>query len=110
MVVRSMGNTPARAPHSVVMLAIAKRSSTGRSVTPSPVNSQQWFKTSSLLKKPHRAIIMSLPVTPGCNFPWNSILATGGTCHQVCPVAHKAAASVRTTGVPKQPTPPYIFE
>jgi len=33
---------------------------------------------------------------------------TGGTCHHVVPVAQIAAASVRTIGVPRQPSPPYL--
>lgn len=35
-----------------------------------------------------------------------TILTVGGTSHQVFEVARIAAASVRTTGVPKQPMPP----
>ena len=49
-------------------------------------------------------------MTPFFNFPVSSILEIGGICHHVCPVAHNAAASVLTTGVPKHPIPPYIFE
>lgn len=37
-------------------------------------------------------------------------LVTLGMRHQVLPVAQIAAASERTTGVPKHPNPPYIFE
>src|ERR1700758_1936023 len=33
-----------------------------------------------------------------------------GICHQNSPVAHTAAASVRTMGVPMAPNAPYIFE
>ena len=58
----------------------------------------------------HNEIITSLPVTPLFNLPVNLILEIGGICHQVYPVAHRAAASVLTTGVPKHPIPPYIFE
>ncbi len=36
----------------------------------------------------------------GGKFPLSTTLATGGTCHQVTPVAQMLAASVRTTGVP----------
>ncbi|GBD87299.1 hypothetical protein BMS3Abin03_01228 [bacterium BMS3Abin03] len=77
---------------------------------PSPKNSIAWLSTSSLLKYPHNTIITSLPVTPFCNAPLNSTFAIGGTFHHVFPVAQIAAASVRTTGVPRQPSPPYIFE
>ncbi len=51
----------------------------------------------------------SFPVTPGLKRPASSTLATGGTCHQVWPVAHRAAPSLRTIGVPRQPSPPYMF-
>ncbi|KAI7091920.1 Homoaconitase [Hortaea werneckii] len=106
----SIGNSPERAPHSVVMLAIASRSSTGneRIVVVSPVNSIAWFKTSSLLNKPHRATITSLPVTPSGRIPVKLTRAIGGICHHVRPVAQIEAASVRTTGVPKQATPPFF--
>ena len=32
-----------------------------------------------------------------------------GTFHHVVPVAQMPAASVRTTGVPRQPRPPYML-
>ena len=33
-------------------------------------------------------------------------LTFGGTCHHTVPMAHSAAASVRTTGVPRAPSAP----
>ncbi len=39
-------------------------------------------------------------MTPGGSLPFSTTFATGGTCHQVTPVAQMLAASVRTTGVP----------
>ena len=78
------------------MLAIANLSSILNKETPSPTNSITEFKTSSLLKLPHKATITSLPVTPGDKEPFNSTLTTGGTCHQVLSVAQIAAASVLT--------------
>ncbi|KAI7506260.1 Homoaconitase [Hortaea werneckii] len=93
----SMGKSPERAPHSVVMLAMANRSSTGneRIVVVSPVNSIAWFRTSSLLNNPHRATITSLPVTPSGRIPVKLTRAIGGICHHVRPVAQIEAASVR---------------
>src|SRR5712671_7002690 len=105
----STGKYPTRAPHSVVILAIVRRSSTGSAAMPSPVNSMAALRTSSLLNAPHNATITSLPVTPGANLPRSSTLTIGGICHQVVPVAQIAAESVRTMGVPTQPTPPYML-
>lgn len=68
------------------------------------------FSTWSLLKRPHRLIMTSFPVTPTGREPWSSTLTTGGICHQVRPVAQMAAASVRTIGVPRAPMPPYMLE
>lgn len=87
--IESIGNKPERAPHSVVILAIVKRSSTGRDrmVSSDPVNSIAWFSTSSSLKRPQRATITSLPVVPFGKVPVKVTLATGGTCHHVLPVA-----------------------
>ena len=51
-------------------------------------------------------MMTSLPVTPGRSFPSSVTFTAGGTCHHTVPVAHSAAASVRTTGVPRAPTPP----
>ena len=67
----------------VVMFAMVRRSSTGilRMVCSDPVNSMAWFKTSSLLNKPHKATITSLPVTPGGKIPVKVTLAIGGICH-----------------------------
>lgn len=45
IVTSSTGKRPARAPHSVVMFAIVKRSSTERCLTPSPTNSIAEFNT-----------------------------------------------------------------
>src|SRR5438046_2252820 len=105
----SMGKRPERAPHSVVMFAMARRSSIGRlqRVSGEPANSMAWLRTSSLLKTPQRATITSLPVTPFGRTPVSVTLAIGGICHHVRPVAQIHAASVRTTGVPRHPTPPY---
>lgn len=105
----STGKTPAKAPHSVVMLAIANRSSTPSEGIPSPTNSIAAFRTSSWLKVPQRATMTSLPVTPFASRPLSSTLTIRGTCHHVFPVAHRAAPSVRTIGVPTQPTPPYML-
>src|SRR5882724_5402882 len=105
----STGNTPANAPHSVVILEMVRRSSTVSPDTPSPVNSIAALRTSSLLNDPHRATMTSLPVTAGDNRPVNSTLTIRGICHHVLPVAQIDAASVRTIGVPTQPTPPYIL-
>ena len=110
IVAASTGNTPASAPHSVVMLAMLRRCSTVRAATPGPVNSTAWLSTWSSLKKPARVMMTSLPVTPGRSLPPSVTRATGGTCHQVRPVAQMAAASVRTMGVPRQPRPPYMLE
>ncbi len=77
-----------------------------RLATPSPANSTTMLSTSSLLKAPQRAMITSLPTTPGWGLPVRTTLAMGGTCHQVSPVAQIAAASVRTTGVPRAEAAP----
>lgn len=50
----------------------------------------------------------SLPVTPW-RTPVKVTFAIGGICHHVLPVAHMLAASVYTTGIPKDPTPPYML-
>ncbi|RUS27540.1 hypothetical protein BC938DRAFT_483099 [Jimgerdemannia flammicorona] len=89
---------------------MANRSSTPNSRIPEPWNSIAVFRTSSRLKRPQSVTITSLPVTPVGREPRSSTFTTGGTCHQVRPVAQIEAASVRTTGVPRQPTPPYILE
>mmetsp|Transcript_70371 Transcript_70371/g.187432 ORF Transcript_70371/g.187432 Transcript_70371/m.187432 type:complete len:211 (+) Transcript_70371:1344-1976(+) len=106
----SMGNSPHNAPHSVDMFAMVSRSSTDKLATPSPPNSTAWFSTWSWFRNPHRPMITSLPLQPGGRAPRSSTCATGGTRHHVRPVPQILAASVRTTGVPKQPTPPYMFE
>jgi hypothetical protein len=117
----STGKTPATAPHSVVMLAMVNRSSIEMCSMPEPVNSIAAFRTSSLLKRPARATMTSLPVTPGESRPSRLTEMTRGICHQNLPVAqiplpcqlhiHLAcldthAASVLTIAVPKHPTPP----
>ena len=48
-VVASGGNQPTSVPHSVVMLAMERRSSMESDATPGPVNSTTAFSTSSLL-------------------------------------------------------------
>lgn len=90
------------------MLLMHKRSSMGMLaiVCSDPANSTQWFKTSSDPNREQRLRITSFPVTPGGSRPVKVILATGGCCSHVLPVAHMAAASVRTTGVPRHPMPP----
>ena len=55
-------------------------------------------------------MITSLPVTPGCSFPFRTTCTVRGICHQNSPVAQIAAASVRTTGVPTAPRAPYMLE
>src|SRR5438309_1656471 len=55
-------------------------------------------------------MMTSLPVTPADRFPFNTTLATFGSCHQVTPVAQILAASVRTTGVPSAAIAPYKLE
>ena len=62
------------------------------------------------MKSPHKAMITSLPTTPGESFPLSTTFATSGTCHHVTPVAQMLAASVRTTGVPSAAAAPYRFE
>ena len=52
----------------------------------------------------------SFPVTPGFSAPWSVTRTVRGICHQNSPVAQMAAASVRTTGVPRAPSAPYMFE
>ena len=59
------------------------------------------------LPMPHQLPIM-LPLGPPPLRRHCRPLATGGTCHHVCPVAQMPAASVRTTGVPRHPSPPYL--
>ena len=105
-------NNPESAPHSVVMFAMVKRSSMERLliVSSGPVNSIAWFRTSSLPNNAHSATMISFPWTPSWRRPWKWTLATGGIKNHVFVVDQIAAASVRTTGVPKQPTPPYMFE
>ena len=123
------GHTKAESPpHSVVILDIVDRVSISKLATPGPVNSTAWLRTSSLNKE-HNVMITSLPVTPSGSAPRNVTRAIGGICHHVRDVACCAngvsscylkgcwktlfsrltqilAASVRTTGVPRQPTAP----
>lgn len=98
---------PDRDPISVVMLAIVKRSDMGMlaRVCSDPVNSTHIFSTSDL-SKAHRAMMVSLPVTPGGRVPVKVILATGGTRQNIVEVARTLAASERTIAVPRHPTPP----
>ena len=51
-----------------------------------------------------------MPVAPAGRLPSSTTCTVRGTCHQKLPVAQIAAASVRTTGVPTAPIPPYMFE
>ena len=51
-------------------------------------------------------MITSLPVTPGRRAPSSTTFTVRGTCHHTVPVAQSAAASVRTTGVPRAATAP----
>ena len=55
-------------------------------------------------------MITSLPVAPAGRRPSSTTCTVRGICHQKVSVAQIAAASVRTTGVPTAPTPPYMFE
>ncbi len=55
-------------------------------------------------------MITSLPVTPGRSSPSSTTCTVRGICHQNSPVAQMAAASVRTTGVPRAPSAPYMLE
>ena len=52
----------------------------------------------------------SLPVAPAGSAPSSTTWTDRGICHQKSPVAHAAAASVRTIGVPTAPNAPYILE
>ncbi len=97
--ISSIGKSPTKAPHSVVILAMESLWSIVKFLTPSPENSIPKFNTSSLLKYPQRAIIKSFPVTPLLNELIKFTFAIGGTCHHVLPVAQIAAASVLTIGV-----------
>ena len=74
--------------------------------TPGPLNSTTALSTSSLLYRPHNVMITSLPLTPGASCPSSTTSTVRGICHQNSPVAHTAAASVRTTGVPSAPRAP----
>jgi hypothetical protein len=104
----SQGQTIAEsAPHSVDMLLIVSLWSTEKLAT-DPLNSTAWLST-SLLNSPHSATMTSFPVTPGGNVPVKVTCATGGTWNQLFPVAQIDAASVLTTAVPKELTPPYIL-
>ncbi len=55
-------------------------------------------------------MITSFPVAPFRSRPRSCTWTVRGICHQNSPVAQMAAASVRTTGVPRAPTAPYMFE
>jgi hypothetical protein len=92
------------------MLAMDIRWSIDSPATPSPANSTAWLSTSSRLNTPHRAMMMSLPTTPGASRFRSTTRAIGGACHHVTPVAQIDAASVRTTGVPSAAIAPYRFE
>lgn len=99
--VRSIGNMAESAPHSVDMLLTVSLLSTEMLDRDSsePANSTAWLSTSSL-KRPHRATITSLPVTPWGRVPVSVTWATGGTWNQLFPVAQIDAASVLTSAVP----------
>jgi len=49
-------------------------------------------------------------VAPSGSEPSSTTWIERGICHQNSPVAHTAAASVRTIGVPTAPSAPYILE
>src|SRR5213078_1611749 len=95
------------ADHSVDILLIVSLLSTEilARVSSDPLNSTAWLST-SLLNSPHSATMTSFPVTPGGKVPVKVTCATGGTWNQLFPVAQIDAASVLTTAVPKELTPP----
>src|SRR5713101_1739932 len=55
-------------------------------------------------------MMTSFPVVPPGSVPSSTTCTDRGICHQKSPVAHAAAASVRTIGVPTAPSAPYILE
>jgi hypothetical protein len=98
---------PDSAPHSQAIFAIVNLSETDRLdiVCSDPANSTHIFSTSDP-RKAQRAMITSLPVTPGGKTPVNVTFAIGGTCQKMVEVARTLAASERTIAVPRQPMPP----
>jgi hypothetical protein len=77
-------------------------------VSSEPLNSTEWLST-SLLNRPHSAMMTSFPVTPIGKVPVRVTCATGGVWNQLLPVAKIDAASVLTRGVPNALIPPYML-